>query len=815
MSPRTRRIALIITALVLLLFLGRWTATLLADRWWATAIAPEAGRFISRYYFLRLLLDLLGLGFASLWFVGNFYIVNRTIGSVQVPRRVANLEINEALTPRALLAITVGLGLFFGLLTGLGASGWADTVMLAWHGVTYGITEPVLGHDLGLYLSQLPLWRRAQGFALLLILLGLGTITLLYVLVGAVRWSGRHPAVSDHARRHLGWLLTLLALALAIGYLLEPYEAVAGFVGSFTGEDLALRRSIAPVLTGVALTISLLSAVWAVRARHTLLIVGWLILLCASLVGRQVAPRLAGLGPPAPLPPEVIQRFERMAFELSSLDERRAGADGRVPAAPASLSLWDAPAVNRIVDGDSANVLTANQGLLPAGVHHLPVWFVLRRRGADSVSLLAISDTRTTATGGPTSFIPGDTLPYPGAGTLIPLPRSAVRPFAPSHALVTDAVGVPVTGWPRRLALAWARQAGELFGQLPEGVRLTWNLDPETRLRGVAPYLHWGAPRAVVSDDRLLWVADGYILSGAFPLVERVVWRDRRASLVRASFLGVIDAVTGETRIYLRDEEDPLARAWSDIGGVARPISELSPRLDIELAYPDELFAVQAQVMERPRWLGTPLFRRAGDERSYHAGLLQWANDGTPYLLAPYGTAEDGRISAVLTAEMQGPSPRLRLVRTEGGSGLPSPRRLSEVWSGFATYDRLLDSLRTAGVRPEVGEVRYWLDPGGVGAYEATYGFGPQLQVALTWVAIARGEGRGAGRNPAQAFENMAGLSAPLIGVVGDPLTDARRYMGVADSALRRGDWTAFGRAFEALREILRAAEADSGGGEQ
>jgi hypothetical protein len=36
-------------------------------------------------------------------------------------------------------------------------------------------------------------------------------------------------------------------------------------------------------------------------------------------------------------------------------------------------------------------------------------------------------------------------------------------------------------------------------------------------------------------------------------------------------------------------------------------------------------------------------------------------------------------------------------------------------------------------------------------------------------------------------------------------LEEARRWYAVADSALRRGDFATFGRAFEALRRILGA----------
>jgi hypothetical protein len=55
-----------------------------------------------------------------------------------------------------------------------------------------------------------------------------------------------------------------------------------------------------------------------------------------------------------------------------------------------------------------------------------------------------------------------------------------------------------------------------------------------------------------------------------------------------------------------------------------------------------------------------------------------------------------------------------------------------------------------------------------------------------------------------EAWQNLLGQSAPLLSGGSGRLGEAREWMAIADSALKRGDWSAFGRAFEALREILK-----------
>src|ERR687893_2368498 len=147
MSRRGRRLAGVLAAVVLLLFAGRWTAVLLADRWWAMEFSPQAATYLTDWHILRLTLDMAGILIASAWFIGHLLLVYRAVGTVQVRRNVANLEFREALTPRALLTIVVTTGVLLGLLVGVGASRWWRDVALSWQGVTYGLSDPLLGRD--------------------------------------------------------------------------------------------------------------------------------------------------------------------------------------------------------------------------------------------------------------------------------------------------------------------------------------------------------------------------------------------------------------------------------------------------------------------------------------------------------------------------------------------------------------------------------------------------------------------------------------------------------------------------------------------
>jgi uncharacterized membrane protein (UPF0182 family) len=613
MSRRGRRLTAAIGGLVALLFAGRWTATLLADRWWAAELSPAAAAFVTDWHLLRFTLDLCGCLIASAWFIGHLLLVYRAVGTVQVRRNVANLEFREALTPRALLTVVVVSGVLLGLLVGVGVSGWWRDVTLAWQGVSYGISDPLLRRDLGVYVAQLPIWRAAHSFLLLLVLLALTGVAALYMLVGAVRWIDRRPAINHHARAHLGWLLAALALALAWGYLLEPYELVAGPADLLDRSAWRSNLLVSPLLAGVALAAGALSAVWAARPRHALVVSGWIVLAVASMIGHWLLPSLLSGSGEVAIDTRALERLGRVAYGLEGLRDTRLERVG-APTPPAVPSLWNSAALALAFPGDSNHLLSINPAMLTPDGKRRPVWLVIRSGSPGRVIASAVADHRVSSTGEPLFYRLGDTLPRPAPTPLLDLRSDFLGPEARDYRMLRgDGPGVAVDSWPRRLLLAWALQAGELLGDVRPGTRVDWRLSPENRLERLAPFADWSAPTARVIDGELIWILDGYLASGTFPLTGRVPWRNRRVGSVRAAFLGTVNAESGAARVYLQPGADPLASTWSRLSnGVVEPASAIPEPVLRAAPYPGDWFRIQAQQLERLPWKagtvsGTPV----------------------------------------------------------------------------------------------------------------------------------------------------------------------------------------------------------------
>ncbi len=145
MTFRSRWLSAGIVAIVVVLLLGRWLAVGTADRLWAEALGVgDTHAAIAR---MRTLLFLSTLATAAVWCLGNLYLVYRSIGSVTVPRRLANIEIVEAVPRQYLFIGFAALGCGLALSLSFGSGEWWYARALAASGATVGLNDPILQRD--------------------------------------------------------------------------------------------------------------------------------------------------------------------------------------------------------------------------------------------------------------------------------------------------------------------------------------------------------------------------------------------------------------------------------------------------------------------------------------------------------------------------------------------------------------------------------------------------------------------------------------------------------------------------------------------
>ena len=810
MSPRALRASVAVLLAVLLLFAGRWTAGLLAERWWATQVVPAAASFITFWALLTLALEMGGVAFACAWFVGNLLLVYRAIGSVQVHRRVGNLEIREAVNLRALAWLSAGSGLLLGLLTGRGLGDAAPTLVLGWNGFQYGEVDPLLGQDIGFYLTTLPIWRLVHGYLILLTITALLGTTTLYAIIGAVRWVEHRPAINDHARRHLGILAVLLAAGLAWGYLLEPYELVGGVSGTLHYGLFEFRHLVSQILAGMAIIAAVLTLWWGLRGRHAVLLWIWGLLAATSLLGHHVIPALLG-GRRDSVPEAASRRhLDQLAYDMTGIRDTALPRRESPPEPPRPIALWPPTLAAEATLADSGRVVSADRSVVQVNRRPRPAWLVVRDQGERGASITAVLDDQATIGGQAILYRDPDSLRTPHGLPTLHLPIYGIWPRGPVGVVDSAMGGVAVGSGVRRLALAWALQSAELLGPGAASQRVFWHLDPAERVAALAPFAVWGVPSPRLIGGELVWLVDGYVPGITFPGSTRVRWRGTSVGSLRAAFLGVVNARTGATSVYLHHSADELAKQWRGItDSLVQPASAIPPDVIRALSYPSELLEAQLRVLAQPQWgVGQVIGRLEGVGTSGPGEEAVWSPDTSGVeVVVPFEQNQQRYISSIVRARVTDGWGSLTILRVDSLFALPEPVALQSRWSRFPTFQQLKDSVERAGARLDPGPIRYWPTAIGLGAYQPHFSRRDGQEPVLVWVSVAVAERRGAGHDLEEAWQNLLGLSAPIIsaGERGTELLEAGRYMDAADAALRRGDLEAFGREWEALRRILHA----------
>jgi hypothetical protein len=568
---------------------GRWLAVETAERAWDRTFAGGEAVIAARD--LARLLQALVLVVAISWIVGNLLIVFRAIGSVQMPRRLGDLEIVEAVPRRTLLAATIVLGIIVATLLSLGTGDWWRYAVLAASPPHFGVLDSTrLGYDVGYYVSVLPWLNALQNRTLILVVGALGIVALLYGVIGSLRIRRARIRASDYARRHLGVLLACLGLVIAWGAALDPAEIVGGLHGEVDQAALTVRMPGANVVAAVAIVTALISFAWAWRDRPTLILSGWGALLVSLTAGYFVIPGVvrtsAGGGPAST---ELMRRraeLERVAFGLVNVDPRSPPPFPSAEAAVRAMPLWDPAHVGAAL-GVPAYAVALRPP--PAPLEARGAVWVIAPTGAPSpgpVRIAVETDTGLAVTSLPSenaALLFGPGLP----GPLVTSADSA--PPAPP----TGSGAVRLTGAWRRFAIAWTIQSWGLTRGESNGRVLLWRRDVTERLQRLAPFARFGAPAPVLRNGALWWVSWGYVSHDAFPLVRPLPWRDGEVSFLRAGLLGAVRAATGETHLWLTPGYDSLTATWARrFAPLIEPSDRLPPDLRAQLAYPVEAFKI-------------------------------------------------------------------------------------------------------------------------------------------------------------------------------------------------------------------------------
>ena len=785
MTRSGRRTMYLIGAAVLVIALvgGRWLAVETVERAWDRTFT--GGEALVQTRVLGRLLQGLVLAFAIAWATGNLLIVYRAIGSVQMPRRLGDLEIVEAVHHRVLFAITVAVGIVTGALLSFGTGDWWRHALLASTPPVIGVADDVLGRDAGYYIGVLP-WRAAlQNRALILTSGILGLVALLYGLIGSLRFRRGRIRASDYARAHLAVLLACFALVIAWGAALDPAEVVAGLHGPVDQAALSVRVPGAIFVAAVAVVTAIISLVWGWRDRSNLILAGWAALILALSAGYVVIPgvvRASGNNEGTRLARHRAV-LEREAFALGELEERAPPAFPSGEAAAMDLPLWDPDRIAAATGAPPGSV--ALLGVPTGDRAYRPAWLVGPTAGRTSAPARIAAETDTGLAISPLRIADSTVRFLPGVpGTLV---------LSPDSARAVRNAAIPVTGAWRRFALAWTIQAWDLLRGESADRLMLYRRDVTERLERLAPFAQFGTAAPMLRDGALWWVSWGYVSSESFPLARELPWREQTTRYLRAGLIGAVRGGTGETHLWLAPGYDSLTAVWArHFRQLIEPAERLPVDLRAQLVYPGEQFQIAVAQLERGAgggstdsagWTRRPkhpfqLVTQPGSEIWTGVGLESGAGTGAP-----------SRFEGLLAGAVGARGSALFFWRPPSSFRLPG------------------ELLGSTFLKP--GQLRIWPAGGSVITVQAQFleptgaTTPPVPRIAEAFVSF---DGR-RGRGPTALAALRGGAETVTDTSLAARYQRARRLAARADSALTAGDLELFGRLWRTLMRELAPAQ--------
>lgn len=788
--------ALLVTAacVAVLLVAGRWLAVETAERAWAATV--RGGPVYLEIRTLQRLLHWLVIGVSMVWGAGNLYIVYRAIGSVQMPRRIGNLEIVEAVPQRLLLTLAIVIGILFGLGLSWGTGDWWREAFLAnAPAVVFGRVDPILHKEAGFYAAQLPWAIEREQFLLIATLTAAVLCGFLYLGIGSLRWQRGRVVASPHARAHLGVLGAGVAAAILWGALLDPAEVVAGLHGTLTTSLVSLRIRGAGFVVAAAGLAAILSFAWIWWDRPRWPATAWGVVGLALLVVYGILPSVAR-GNVAALYPQDRRAFEEMAFGANPHLRADLAAYPTMAAFVAAQPLWSPRWVAAVARERLGSEETVAGVQLTRTATGTPLWIVARAPNDTALSLRQPPPTwdqvhrgPRTATAAPLGLVETD------SGALVPAPvdvrdsslewfGEGFGQYAVTSGAAPAASGIPLTGAWRRIALAWVLQSPEIFRRTSQAERLQWRRTPGERFARLAPFARFATPEPVMIDGALWWRAVGYVSTETFPLVAPVD-PDGAVRLQRAGIVGATRGTTGETRFWLLPGADSVTAAWARIfKPLIEPADSAPAALLHSLQFPRESFTLAARRIlaaapDSENWQVVP----------HDPTDLLLPTDPTPWIVQGFTQSPGG------ATQLQS------LLLGRFGDGGP------ELWSMIGPPNDPPPQLLVGSSDTQPGPLRLWIAGGHLASSQARFidsrREAPRIeQVFLTW---GNRSGQGTSISAALRELTLAGPPGTVDTTMASKWTLAQRLFSQLDSALVARDFERFGQVYRRLGDLLGA----------
>ena len=431
--------------------------------------------------------------------------------------------------------------------------------------------------------------------------------------------------------------------------------------------------------------------------------------------------------------------------------------------------------------------------------------------------------------------------------------------------------GVPMGSLFTRLlfAIKYQEQRIVLSNLINSDSKILFNRNPNERVSKVAPWLTLdGNIYPAVVDGRILWIVDGYTTSNGYPYSRKtnlagattntITTRaaavrslaSRDISYMRNSVKATVDAYDGTVKLYQWDTKDPVLATWSKaFPGTVNPKSAMSKSLLEHIRYPEDLFGVQRDVLSSyhvktaDAFYGGQDFWRvptdpsslganAGIQPPYYMTLQLPDQEKAAFSLTtsfvPRGNRQNLTAFASVNSDFGPDYGKISVLQLPRSTNIPGPSQVASNFEAKPEVAQALSLLRQGGSDVVLGNLLTLPVGGGLLYVQPVYvratannaaypllqkvlvsfgdviGFDNTLKGALDQVF-----GGNSGTSLNNTSQSNSGGSTPTVSnTLKSALDNAKAALADAQAALRRGDFTEYGKAQDRLEAAIAAAIA-------
>jgi len=420
-------------------------------------------------------------------------------------------------------------------------------------------------------------------------------------------------------------------------------------------------------------------------------------------------------------------------------------------------------------------------------------------------------------------------------------------------------------------AIKYQEQRILLSNLINSDSKILFNRNPSERVSKVAPWLTLdGNIYPAVVDGRILWIVDGYTMSNGYPYSKKTNLADattnsvttsstavaslanKNVSYIRNSVKATVDAYDGTVKLYQWDTKDPVLATWSkSFPGTVTPKSAMSKSLLEHIRYPEDLFGVQRDVLSTyhvktaDAFYGGQDFWRvptdpssmganAGVQPPYYMTLKVPGQDKAAFSITssfvPRGNRQNLTAFAVVNSDNGPDYGKISVLQLPRSTNISGPSQVASNFEAKPEVAQALSLLRQGGsdvvlanlLTLPVGGGLLYVQPVYVRATSNTSAY-PLLQKVLVSFGDVIGFDdtlKGAldqvfGGNSGTVLNNtsQSNTSGSTTTVTGNSslksaLESAKSALADSQAALKKGDFTAYGKAQDRLKAAIAAAVA-------